>query len=427
MQAQRKIQTPEDALNDAIKAERVTPGQLTLNLIAGGLGTGIFSLPWSTAGASIVSAIFIIAAVLIVSYFTLMIIVRAGEQYQSFDFGSLIACLPGRMGQTMQLAVNVAIWVSTYFVLVGYFIVVADSAAPFVKGTIFDNRNVVVSLTAVAVLPLCFCNQRMLSWSSLLCIAVNAYILFYFLVLYRSQGSHSSGICYLGMSRGSIAMFSAMAQTIVLQVCVLPMYKQLEHRSPQKFSSILKTAFFWIFLLFASFSIVAYLVFGSNVRSNVLVDIPHTMGGNLGRIAAAITMFAVFPINLMPMMAPIQTYLKGPAQHEHLGLVSGRAQQNQFGIAIARISVITLVMLASYHVKDLGYMNVINGALSAGFFVAFCPALVGLYLLEKRTDLPWQVAMYSLLVVGLLMSALGLIFTDNYEGLMKGPSCMWSR
>lgn len=169
------------------------------------------------------------------------------------------------------------------------------------------------------------------------------------------------------------------------------------------------------------------MVIGSNVHGNVLVDVPHNLGGNLVRIAAAISMFAVFPVNLIPMIAPLEGYLGRQGQREQLGLVSGRTHHHQLVITIARISVVTLVMVASYHVEDLGYINVINGALSAGFFVALCPALIGLCLEEKRTDLWWQVAMYSLLLFGLLMSALGLVFTDNYEGLMTGSSCIWRR
>jgi len=142
---------------------------------------------------------------------------------------------------------------------------------------------------------------------------------------------------------------------------------------------------------------------------------------------------------MVPMMAPIQSHLEGQhegaplgidllqGQHERLGLLSGRPAQNAAGVGVAKITIVIFAMFASYHVRDLGYMNVINGAMSAGVFVALCPALIGLYLLEKHTDLPWQTAMYSLLVVGLLMSTLGLVFTDNYIGLMTGPSCVWSR
>lgn len=427
MQAQRKMGS-SDSLGEALMAkkeeEKATSGQLTMNLIVGGLGAGIFSLPWSTAGASIIPALFIMIAVLIVTYYTLMIIVRAGEHHKAFDLGTLLARLPGRMGSVAQFLCNVAVWVSSYFVLVGYFIVIADSAAPFTTGTVFDKRNAVVSFTAVAVLPLCFCNQRTLAWSSSLGVAVSVYIFCCLVYLYWSQDSHPAGICYLGMSRGSIAMFSAMAQTIILQVCILPMYKELEDRSPEKFASVVKVAFSWIFLIFASFSVCAYLVFGPSVHGNVLVDLPNDAKGNMARLAAALSMFAVFPIMLVPITAPIEAYLEG--QKEQMGLVTGRST-NEFAMATAKLTIVILVMLAAYFVRDLGFMNVVNGAMSAGIFVALGPALVGLYLLEHQPDLSWKIAMYCLLIFGLLMSALGLIYTDNYVGLMRGGSCLWSK
>jgi hypothetical protein len=88
-------------LKDKSETEGATVNELTLNLIAVGLGTGLLSMPWGTAGASILVAIALNAVVLSLTAWTLRIIIEAGEKYQKFDLGSLLECIPGSVGFIM--------------------------------------------------------------------------------------------------------------------------------------------------------------------------------------------------------------------------------------------------------------------------------------------------------------------------------------
>lgn len=421
----KKIRQGEENLGDYGATEKgelaeessgkATATEITINLVTGGLGAGIFSLPWSTAGASVVPAVAIIAAVLLVNAFTVILLVHAAERTRTFDLGNLLGQLPGVTGPIARVLCNTMIWVSMFMCLVGYIIVVADAAVPFTDQiSLFPqhHRSIVVGLTCLLIFPLCYCDQRRLSWSSTLAVLVNIYVFALFCSLYWTEDSHHADVCYFGFSRGSIAMVSAMMQAVIIQMCVLPMYKQLEDRSPQKFTGIVTVAFSCLFFIFAGFAVMAYLVFGPSVHGNILLDLPHSSWGNAARLLAALSVIAVYPIMVMAMIAPVENYPWRTAESKKLW------------ISVTKGVIVIMSMNCAFIVTNLGFMNVVNGALSVGVFVALAPALVGLLISEERSSLAWQCAMGALLFFGILMSVLGLMYTDNYESLLNGH-CIW--
>jgi amino acid permease len=345
-----------------------------------------------------------------------MILVEAAERYKTFDLGSLLGHLPGKLGPLMQWLCNGLVWMSGYMCLVSYFIIIADSLVPLSSaGGLLQNRHVVVCLIGAIVFPLSFLSQREMSWTSSAVVVVNIYIFGLLARLYEVDPKPAD-VCILGFSRGNIAMVSAMMQAIIIQMCVLPMYGQLEQRSPRKFLGVLITGFSCLFAIFSGFSVIAYLTFGPSVHGNVLVDLPHNVWGNLARFAASVSVLGVFPLIAMTMMAPVQAWARihMPDRHSRDGVST-----------LATLTIISAVMVASYYIRDLGLMNVVNGAMCVGVIVAACPAMVGFFLVERENPRLWQLAMCALLVLGGVSSILGLIYTDNYVGLLKG-SCLWT-
>lgn len=129
-----------------------TGAQLMLNIVVCGLGTGLFTLPWSVAGASCFLGVAIVAFVLALNAWTIFLLVEAAEAYQAFDIGSLLSHLPGQLGHTLPRVVNFTIWVGGFFCLVSYVIVIADCAAPFAQLGPWRLKT----LASLLVLPLCF-------------------------------------------------------------------------------------------------------------------------------------------------------------------------------------------------------------------------------------------------------------------------------
>lgn len=380
------------------ESTKASPTQLTLNLITGALGAGVLSLPWSTAGASVLTSVLITGVVLLVNAWTIMILVEAAERHQVFDLGGLLARLPNNLGQPVMLTTNLLVWASMFMVLVAYMVVVADSTAPVVKGTSFEGRSRWIVISSLAVLPLCFMDQRRLAFTSTLSILVNTYI-FGLVVWAFFQHGPSKESCVLGFTEGNITMVSALMQALIIQMCVLPMYRDLEDRSPEKFRSLLMKSFIFLFFLFSTFASLAFLAFGPMVQSNVLRDLPMNFSGNAARIGMLIVVLGVYPIMLMPMTAPLQTSegLQTPVS------------------SIATAAIVAGAMICGFFVRDLGYVNVVNGAACVGGFVALGPGLVGLYLLD-RNGFGWRTSMVALIILGLVMSFAGLMYTDNYAG-----------
>lgn len=115
-------------------------------------------------------------------------------------------------------------------------------------------------------------------------------------------------------------MFYGLMQAAVVQMCVLPMYEQLENRSIQRFANCLAASFFFVFVLFVSFSSVAYLTYGPHVSSNILQNLPASPMTEFGRLGMAVAVIAVYPIMLSSMVAPIR-HSEERAAEQHRALV----------------------------------------------------------------------------------------------------------
>ena len=136
--------------------KRVSLFGMTLNLVTGGLGSGILTLSWGMAGASVVVALVLTLAVVALNGFTVMLLVHAAEAHKKFDLGSLVSVLPGRWpGPIAQGAFNALVWFTMWMTLLGYIIIVQDCLT-----SLFPSRSVLASrwlwavLSSAVVLPL---------------------------------------------------------------------------------------------------------------------------------------------------------------------------------------------------------------------------------------------------------------------------------
>lgn len=290
--------------------QKGTASQLALcaNLITATLGCGILSLPWATAGASLVPAVLLTLLVLAVNAGTNMILVHSAEQHGIFDLGGLLGRLPAH-GRLVKALLEVTIWLTVFMCLVGYLIVIADSCKVLLPEL---PRALRVALSAIIVLPLCFMDQQHLAFSSSLSIAANIYVCVLLLSLFASgwrkpaveDADHDC--CMLGYGAGNITMVSALMQAAVVQMCILPMYEEMSERSPRRFAACLGFSFSFVAVLFITFSCVAYFVLGPMVSSNVLLDLPPGPFGNFARVAMAFAVIGVYPILLSSMVASIK-------------------------------------------------------------------------------------------------------------------------
>merc|ERR1712232_1535630 len=120
----------------------------------GGLGAGILSIPWTSAGASVLPAVAILFLVLLLNYWTIMILIEGGERYQVFDLGALLNKV-AKIGPLADKYVNVLIWISSFMCLIGYLIIIGDN----MTAVLGQTRILWGTLGSVIAFPLCFLNQ----------------------------------------------------------------------------------------------------------------------------------------------------------------------------------------------------------------------------------------------------------------------------
>lgn len=220
--------------------------------------------------------------------------------------------------------------------------------------------------------------------------------------------------CLLGFARGDIAMVSAMMQAVTIQMCVIPMYQELEDRSPRKFNRCVNIAFLILFFIFAGFSVLAELNFGAISfadprNSNILMSIPvnyNTVKGFCGvvsQIGMIVSITSVYPIMLAPMIAPVRN----------------SEVFQKFTVPVTTLIVVGTAVIALF-ITNLGFLNVLNGSCCMAVFVGIVPGVVGWYLLE----MPWY-GMLTLITCAVVMGVLGMIYTSNFvEDIENG--CFWA-
>jgi len=392
----------EDALPTA---GTVSSMGMFINMLTAGLGTSILAFPWGVAGASVVSGIFLVVFILVVNMWTIGIVVRAGEEHQSFDLGTLLMKLPGRMGSTLQMTSNGLVWLTLWLTLLSYVITVQNNMILVMPGGAAQNRVLWAVLTASVAYPLSYVPQKYLSFTSSVSVAV---IIFLFGVLIQTLASESEpqhNVCGFGTGPGVVTYFSVLMNSVIIQMCVLPMYAELKDRTPAKFNLIVNTAFGTLILLFCAFATVGYMAFGNDVDSMITDNLKKGPLGSVVHVGISLVILCTFPIFVIPMVAPVAAF------------------EGKEGIwcHVARAVICASVMVAAFFVTQFGMILAINGALCVGFFIGLLPGLVGLYLTPGK-GAGWRVLMWTLIVFALAGSVLGFIFTDNE---VKQLHCWW--
>ena len=111
----------------------------------------------------------------------------------------------------MQAITDAAVWLSMGFCLAGYMVMVADSVAKVTSGV----RRVWVLAGCVVVLPFVSWTRANSPSRPTLAMLINVYLFVVVLLFYVAPGfigaesRELSGVCYLGLTKRSLVMFTA--------------------------------------------------------------------------------------------------------------------------------------------------------------------------------------------------------------------------
>ncbi|CAE7560057.1 PGA [Symbiodinium natans] len=410
--------------------------------------------------------------VLLLNAVTNIILVAAAERKQVFDLGGLMGCLPGKWARLLRWAFDVSIWLSVGLALLGYFVVVADAFSPLADFVGFPstiNKQVSVLLGTLLVIPLSLMDPEYLAFSSTLSVAANVYLvlLITFLFVSQSEATSHQPFCWLGAGPGVITMGSALMQSMIFQMCTIPMYEVLEDRSVRRFSVCLVVSFCFVFLLFTTLCLMALRLYGDGVSSNILNNLPPDVSGDVARVGVGLAVIAVYPIYLESMVAPLRHAEERAWRHRQplmipspqdslifdedviprgtssdldagpsrstLSWMSDRLLKVRVKVFqlhgilpmrpshFAAVAIILGSAAGGCVVTHLGFCNIVNGASQVAAMVGWAPGFAGLFLLgwEQRW---WQFLMILLIIFATMMSMVGMMYRDNF---VSSLNCMW--
>jgi len=331
-------------------------------------------------------------------------LVYCSDQWQCYDLGSLLKIATN--SEHAERAINVVIIASTWICLVSYLIIIYDSLIPVISSmsqgnapTFVGSRKFIITMASLIIYPLCFIPQQYLAGMSLISVLCNVYLFMVSLEQFSVNDREES--CLLGYGLGAISMFCCTMQTTLIQMCVFPMYEEMDKRTPRRFAYSMITAFAFLILLFAAFAVFSYATFGKTTNSNIFNSLPNTWFANVGRATMLVVCTGAYPLMVLPMMSSLGPKFKS-------------GEMKVVGVS----TIVFTAMFAGWWVQDLGILNETNGAFCVSVFVGFAPGICGYKFLNMS-----KLAAILLIVVSVACTITGLIFTDNYT---ENLTCLWS-
>lgn len=391
------VGNPLDYDKSDIKGGSATFTTTVVNLVTATLGCGILSLPWASQGSSAVLVVAVTAAVLSFNVWAAGFLVDAAARTGVSDLGALMGkCL----GRNAEWLCNAAIWLCMFPGLVAYLIVIAGGVARLVDASGFGNGEILLQvgglpraaflvLISVALSPLCFLPPSRLAFTSSLAVIANLYL---FSVIAVDGVKAPKSTCMVGVGPGVMSLASNLNTAVAIHMCFLPLYADMAKPSPVVFRSALNVSFLIVGLLMVAFSVLAGVAYGPATRSNILLNL-HGLPGAVAQMGMVAVMMCVYPLMLMPMVAPLSRRGWGTA------------------------AVLAAGCATATFVDDLGVLNVYNGALFCFCFATMAPVLVG-FSDPKQS----RVKLVGVLILGTGVSVFGFVQPSN---LAEDLRCFW--
>jgi len=390
-----------------------------INVVNATLGAGILSIPWSMAGASILGGVFLLAFGLAINLCTNMIYIYVSDRTGATDSSAIAGQLPGNLGVFAAKFTISILGLGNFCCLVCYEIVFSDCISMIIPQC---PRWLSITVFTLIASSLCMVPQEYLSITSLFSVAMTFYMIILMVITYFFTHESRDDICIFSVGKGTISMASGFNMAIVIQMITPGLYANLNNKSPESFQQIMATAFIIVFFIFATFGITSYLMFGKNIKSNILLEFPQNIFGYVGIGGVSLVVLSVYPLILNPIIEPFldKEYI---SIEEGSGKPLGNRMGNRSKKAMYVTTLSSAALFISFFVTDLGIVNVITGALSALCFVFITPSLLALNFF-KLTQLQ-QLVIYGFMFFGSLSALAAFRYTDNFTNNLSND-CLWS-
>ncbi|XP_054796718.1 amino acid transporter AVT1I-like [Prosopis cineraria] len=364
-------------------------------------GIGIVSIPYALASGGWLSLIllFIIA---IAAYYTGILIKRC------MDKDSTIESLPDigqrAFGDKGRLMVNIAMNCELYLVVTGYLILEGDNLNKLIThvhvdigGIRIGGMQCFVVLTALIILPTVWLQDlSLLSYVS----ATGALASTIFLCALLWNGAFDgTGFHYRKGVLFNWKGLPAAASLYAFCYSAHPVFPNLytSMKNKHQFSNVLLVCFTLCTLIYAAIAVLGYLMFGSEVQSEVTLNLPK------GKISSKVAIYTtlVNPITKYALMlTPIVDAIKATIPSSF-----NKKKASHLVLSTALLLSTVVVALA---VPFFGYLMSLVGALlsvSASFLV---PCVCYLKISGNYKKFGWDMIVnYAIILMGISIAAVG--------------------
>ncbi|XP_061347406.1 amino acid transporter AVT1I [Gastrolobium bilobum] len=312
-------------------------------------------------------------------------------------------------GKTGRLLVSVSMYTELYLVVTGFLILEGDNLSNLfpdmklqVAGLTIGGNQFFVIMVALIILPTVWLdNLSLLSYISASGVFACAIIIFSV-----SWTATMDGVGF--HQKGTLVNWNGIPTAVSLYAfcfCAQPVFPTLYNsmRSKHQFSSVLLVCFILTTIGYASMAIIGYLMFGSEVQSQVTLNLP------LNKLSSRVAIYTalVSPISKYALMiTPITNALKDMIPRKHKNSVTH--------IIIGTVMVISTV-IAALTFPFFGHLMSLVGALLGVTASILLPCLCYL----KISGIYRKFGTETVAIVAIIIAAVAMAISGTYTSVMQ--------
>eukprot|EP01084_Bolivina_argentea_P290705 499420_1 len=350
------------------------------------VGAGMLVIPWSVAQGSLVPSIFVIIFSGIYSLLTCIMITKACELTNQFEYSSLLKYV----GKKWELLSGIVLIYAGSSQCLGYCIITGDFLSYFFLdlniNTKYLREYCIIFSTICVFLPLCLLKQlNSLKYSSFFGIIAMLYVAI--LLIYKSMKSSDNPLFIPGQYNDHSSSFNVfninMGLFIVSNVCckafdapfgIPNVYESLHKRSLTRMYIVLFITYFICICMAVALGICGYYLFGSNINADILSSFGshHGVLITIARLGMTICLYGNYPLTFKALITTIQI------RFLHKYFIKNHCLKN-----VLIIFLVVLFGVISLFINNIGPIASIEGAIIVLGLIGTFPMLISWTILNK--------------------------------------------
>ncbi|XP_073126954.1 amino acid transporter AVT1I-like [Henckelia pumila] len=392
--------------NGVLKCTGTSFFETTFNGLNSISGVGILSIPYALSNGGWLSLIllFIVASA---TFYTGLLIKRC------MDFDPNIRTYPDvgdkAFGTRGRMVVSIFMHLELYLVATGFLIIAVDNLHNLLAeleldfyGISIGGRRSLVIIVALVMMPTVWIkNMRTLSYVSATGVLASVVILGSVLWVgtFDDVGFHN---------KGTLLNWTGLPTAFSLYTfcyCAHPVFPTLytSMRNQRQFSWVLLLCFLFCSVTYASMAILGYLMFGSEVESQITLNLPtNNVSSKVAIYTALVTPLAKYSLMLRPIIDGIED------------LIQSHSGKKSYGKFVRTILVISSAVVA-LTLPFFGYLMSLVGAFLSVTASILIPCFCYLKISGAHRKLGVEVTIIGFIV----LMGLVILVTGTYTSLLQ--------